>query len=270
MIEYIIYILSFIIIMIILYYIYYTYFIQNLNYSSYINLDDMKPINTTYKPLNTAIILTGSRISNNATILSQKYFIYNLLKPDIYTVDLPELRDFFKEYKNVTYFKPSENYQLAEYETIYELNKIINKQSKKYNLIIRLRTDLYVKEPLHADIINNIKENTIYIPSNKNSNIYYSSYIGVNDYFAISNKETFNIYANFYNYLKNNNNLSCNIVEYMLKKYLNDNKVSIYNDFNYEIVIYKLRTNQPLYLFVLITQYIKKFNEKFHCIIKDS
>ena len=267
----IIYLLFFIIFIVIAYYLYYNYFINNLNYNSFINLDNLKPINTNYniKHGETAVIISGV-LDTKSTIISQKYFIYNLLKPDIYCLDTPEFREELKEY-NVTYYK---NDNLSEYETVYELNKIINKQSKKYKIIIRLRADLYVKEPLPASIINNITNNIgnkfgnkfVYIPSSNNK-IYYSSQIGVNDYFCIANQETFNIYANFYKYLTSNHEKKCNIIEYLLKQYLNNNNVIIYDDFNYEIIVYKLRTNQSFYIFVLLSQYIKKFNDKFHCII---
>ena len=101
----------------------------------------------------------------------------------------------------------------------------------------------------------------------ENSN-YYSLEIGVNDYFSISRRESFNIYSNFYNYLLNEKqNIQCNIAEYLLKTYLTKNKVII-NEFNYDIILYKLRTNQIGYIYSYIKQYIKKFNDKFHCIIE--
>ena len=95
---------------------------------------------------------------------------------------------------------------------------------------------------------------------------YYSLEIGVNDYFSISRRESFDIYSQFYNYLSNEKqNIQCNIPEYLLKTYLQKNKVII-NEFNYDIILYKLRTNQISYLYTYIKQYIKKFNDKFHCI----
>ena len=67
--------------------------------------------------------------------------------------------------------------------------------------------------------------------------------------------------------LNKKQNIQCNIPEYLLKTYLTKNKVII-NEFNYEIILYKLRTNQIDYIYTYIKQYIKKFNDKFHCVIE--
>ena len=270
----------------ILYYLYQKYFIQPMNYSSYLNLENIKTVS--YKnPIKCAVLLTGN-VYDISTLITQKYFIYNELKPDIYCyfndINDNKLKDEIKQLLNPLQLIFDKN-NISDYEKVMKLNDLIKNLEKakntenknqftnntKYDIIIRIRGDLYVKEPIPNNIINELYENSIhkkiYIPKNENSN-YYSLEIGVNDYFSVSRRESFDIYSQFYNYMLNEKqNIKCNIPEYLLKIYLQKNKVII-NEFNYEIILYKLRTNQIGYLYTYIKQYIKKFNDKFHCIIE--
>jgi hypothetical protein len=267
----------------ILYYLYQKYFIQSMNYSSYLNLENIKTVS--YKnPVKCAVLLTGN-VYDISTLITQKYFIYNELKPDIYCYfNDNKMKDEIKQLLNPVELIFDKN-NTSDYEKVMKLNNIIknlehkknieNKNqftnNSKYDIIIRIRGDLYVKEPIPSNIINELNENSIhkkiYIPKMENSN-YYSLEIGVNDYFSISRRETFDIYSQFYNYIINEKqNIQCNIPEYLLKTYLTKNKVII-NEFNYEIILYKLKTNQIDYIYTYIKQYIKKFNNKFHCIIE--
>ena len=274
----------------ILYYLYQKYFIQPMNYSSYLNLENMKTVSYK-KPIKCAVLLTGN-VYDISTLITQKYFIYNELKPDIYCyfndIDVnnnkDNIKNEIKQLLNPVQLIFDKN-NISDYEKVTKLNDIIknleqkkNTENKnqftnnnKYDIIIRIRGDLYVKEPIPSNIINELYQNSIhkkiYIPKMENSN-YYSLEIGVNDYFSISRSESFDIYSNFYNYLLNEKqNIQCNIPEYLLKTYLTKNKVII-NEFNYDIILYKLRTNQIGYIYTYIKQYIKKFNDKFHCIIE--
>jgi hypothetical protein len=256
-----------------------------MNYSSYLNLENIKSVSYK-KPIKCAVLLTGN-VYDISTLITQKYFIYNELNPDIYCyfndIDDNKLKDEIKQLLNPVQLIFDKN-NISDYEKVMKLNDLIktvehkkNVENKnqytnnpKYDIIIRTRGDLYVKEPIPNNIINELYENSIhkkiYIPKMENSN-YYSLEIGVNDYFSISRRESFDIYSQFYNYLLNEKqNIQCNIPEYLLKTYLQKNKVII-NEFNYDIILYKLRTNQIGYLYTYIKQYIKKFNDKFHCII---
>ena len=267
----------------ILYYIYQKYFINPMNYSSYLNLENIKTVSYK-KPIKCAVLLTGN-VYDISTLITQKYFIYNELNPDIYCYfNDNKLKDEIKQLLNPVQLIFDKN-NISDYEKVMKLNDLIKNLEKakntenknqftnntKYDIIIRIRGDLYVKEPIPNNIINELYENSIhkkiYIPKIENSN-YYSLEIGVNDYFSISRLESFDIYSQFYNYMLNEKqNIKCNIPEYLLKTYLQKNKVII-NEFNYDIILYKLRTNQIGYLYTYIKQYIKKFNDKFHCIIE--
>jgi hypothetical protein len=270
----------------ILYYLYQKYFINPMNYSSYLNLENIKTVS--YKnPIKCAVLLTGN-VYDISTLITQKYFIYNELKPDIYCylndINNDKMKNEIKQLLNPVQLIFDKN-NISDYEKVMKLNHVMknvehkkNNENKnqftnntKYDIIIRIRGDLYVKEPIPSNIINELYQNNIhkkiYIPKMENNN-YYSLEIGVNDYFSISRRETFDIYSNFYNYLLNEKqNIQCNIPEYLLKTYLTKNNVEI-NEFNYEIILYKLRTNQIDYIYTYIKQYIKKFNDKFHCIIE--
>jgi hypothetical protein len=262
-IKFILYFLLIIIILFsILYYIYQKYFIQPMNYSSYLNLENIKTVS--YKnPVKCAVLLTGN-VYDISTLITQKYFIYNEFKPDIYCYfNDNKLKDEIKKLLNPVELIFDKN-NISDYEKVMKLNNLIDK--KKYDIIIRTRGDLYVKEPIPNNVINELYENSkkIYIPKMENSN-YYALEIGVNDYFSISNPETFNIYSQFYDYILSEN-IKCNIPEYLLKMFLINNKVII-NEFNYDIILYKLRTNQIGYIYTYIKQYIKKFNNKFNCVL---
>ena len=270
----------------ILYYIYQKYFIQRMNYSSFLNLENIKTVSYK-KNIKCAVLLTGN-IYDISPLITQKYFIYNELKPDIYcyfnNINDNKLKDEIIQLLNPVQIIFDKN-NTSDYEKVMKLNDLMknieqkkNTENKnqytnnpKYDIIIRTRADLYVKEPIPNNIINELYENKIhkkiYIPKMENSN-YYSLEIGVNDYFSISGRETFDIYSQFYNYMLNEKqNIQCNIPEYLLKTYLTKHKVII-NEFNYDIILYKLRTNQIDYIYTYIKQYIKKFNDKFHCIIE--
>jgi len=269
----------------ILYYLYQKYFINPMNYSSYLNLENIKTVSYK-KPIKCAVLLTGN-VYDISTLITQKYFIYNELNPDIYCyfndINNDNIKDEIIQLLNPVQIIFDKN-NISDYEKVMKLNDLIKNLEKekntenknqftnntKYDIIIRIRGDLYVKEPIPNNIINELYENSIhkkiYIPKIENSN-YYSLEIGVNDYFSISRLESFDIYSQFYNYMLNEKqNIKCNIPEYLLKTYLQKNKVII-NEFNYDIILYKLRTNQIDYIYTYIKQYIKKFNDKFHCII---
>jgi hypothetical protein len=253
----------------ILYYIYQKYFINPMNYSSYLNLENIKTVSYK-KPIKCAVLLTGN-VYDISPLITQKYFIYNELNPDIYCYfNDNKLKDEIKQLLNPVQLIFDKN-NISDYEKVMKLNNLIknlekNTNNSKYDIIIRSRGDLYVKEPIPSNIINELYDKKIYIPKMENSN-YYSLEIGVNDYFSISRRESFDIYSQFYNYMLNEKqNIQCNIPEYLLKTYLQKNKVII-NEFNYDIILYKLRTNQIGYIYTYIKQYIKKFNDKFHCII---
>ena len=66
----------------ILYYLYQKYFINPMNYSSFLNLENIKTVSYK-KPIKCAVLLTGN-VYDISTLITQKYFIYNELKPDIY------------------------------------------------------------------------------------------------------------------------------------------------------------------------------------------
>ena len=246
----------------ILYYLYQKYFINPMNYSSYLNLENIKTVSYK-KPIKCAVLLTGN-VYDISTLITQKYFIYNELNPDIYCYfNDNKLKDEIKQLLNPVQIIFDKN-NISDYEKVMKLNNLI--KNTKYDIIIRSRGDLYVKEPIPNTIINDLYDKKIYIPKMENSN-YYSLEIGVNDYFSISRRESFDIYSQFYNYMLNEKqNIQCNIPEYLLKTYLIKNNVII-NEFSYDIILYKLRTNQIGYIFTYIKQYIKKFNDKFHCII---
>ena len=242
-------------------------------------INNITPYNNTLK---IAVLLTGN-VQHISTLISQKFFIYDILKPDIYAVIdcnellYQEINDLLKpKYINFNY-KTKENF---ENNTMVDFHKIIlaNQQKKNYevnerknyDIVIRIRADLFVKNYIPSNIINNIEENTIYVPLSKNN--YFSLKIGINDYFALSNSNVMDKYVNYFNYLKDiynkKNIVQCSINEYLLKKYIENNGIKIVA-FPYVLVIDKLKSNQIFYFYVMIKQYFKNLNDKFHCVLDD-
>ena len=182
----------------ILYYLYQKYFINPMNYSSYLNLENIKTVSYK-KPIKCAVLLTGN-VYDISPLITQKYFIYNELKPDIYCYfNDNKLKDEIIQLLNPVQIIFDKN-NISDYEKVMKLNNLI--KNTKYDIIIRSRGDLYVKEPIPNTIINDLYDKKIYIPKMENSN-YYSLEIGVNDYFSISRLESFDIYSQFEIGLKN-------------------------------------------------------------------
>jgi hypothetical protein len=60
--------------------------------------------------------------------------------------------------------------------------------------------------------------------------------------------------------------MDCLVVVSGYKKQIN--KITI-NEFTYDTILYKLRTNQINYIYMYIKQYFKKLGNKFHCVMKE-
>jgi hypothetical protein len=125
----------------ILYYIYQKYFIQPMNYSSFLNLENMKTV-TYKKDIKCAVLLTGN-IYDISPLITQKYFIYNELKPDIYCYfndinndNNNKLKNEIKQLLNPVQLIFDKN-NISDYEKVIKLiiqPAVVIVQSKNINL----------------------------------------------------------------------------------------------------------------------------------------
>ena len=208
-------ILIIIIIVLALLYVYYL-----IDYTSYIDFANIS--NISYPPKRTAILLSGqirkgymgclwSQIINiiyplnadvffcfdNGTPAIDKKNIVDLLKPKGHIwCDLDNVKDNGLIERNLEYM----------YSRIYKCNKLKEEYEYnngfKYDIVIRSRPDLIIKEKIPLKIIKNIDKNTIYVPSvNKYDVLTSNRFIGTVDQFALGDSDSMNIYADVYNFI---------------------------------------------------------------------
>jgi hypothetical protein len=222
-----------------LYYIYYC--------NDNINITNIKNVN--YKKQKVCILLSGGIRDNNTlnVLISQKIFIYDKLDCDIFCVFNDNVEQITELKKNdiIKFLKPKEILWVNDdflnnhskrietniYKMYYKLYlcnnlKIKYEKEKKfiYDVVIRMRPDIIMKESFPNNIINNI-----------NNNICYTSYLkftypGIADFILISTSYTANklyLLYNFINMNNYNNHITYPTAEYILKIYLELNNIYV-------------------------------------------
>jgi hypothetical protein len=194
-----------------------------------------------YNPnIKTSILISG-QIRNDSfpCLLSQKIFLYDPLNVDIFAVFSDDISNEMKQ-KIVNILKPKsilwvkDNKHLYQnkkspnmylmYEKIFLCNNLRKEYQKKNNIVydvnIRIRPDLIVKNYIPNYVINNINQNTIYTPYINNIDFVINAiYLGINDQMFIGDDNSTNIISNIFTYIKNKND-NPNISEIYLKQYL--------------------------------------------------
>jgi hypothetical protein len=191
----------------------YLYFILDFNTNNIYDVNN----HVKYKNLKIAVILSGQirndynislnsiknniiiplnadvfyNFDNNKTDL-EKENIHNFLSPKKFTW---ETYDINKEYNFITNI-----YKMTK--RIYEANNLKieyeNENKFKYDIVIRIRPDLLVKNKLSSDLINNIKKNTLYAPKVNNLDIIHYMKHFICDQMNFGSSETMDIYSKFY------------------------------------------------------------------------
>ena len=238
-----------IIIVLQLYYIYY--------WNDNITITNIKKIN--YKKQKVCILLSGSIRDNNTlnVLISQKIFIYDKLDCDIVCVfndDIEQITEL-KKLDIINFLKPTKiiwvdddflnNHRKYVETNIYKMYyklylcnnlKIKYEQENKfiYDVVIRMRPDIIIKESFPNNIINNINNNYCYSTYFNNFNF---SKICVSDFILISNSHIANKIYTLYNFIKMdnyNNYIKIPIAEIILKIYLELNNINVkYFNFDY-------------------------------------
>ena len=239
--------------------IFYLFIINfTIKYNSYISKLNITKINKNPKNINmnmkVALCISG-RIDGN---IKELYYSWKKNLLDFYDVDIfmnidknnNFIKDFIKPKKYVVFNDLiHKNNNLHKYANlmfyrIYETNKYCNeyqnKNNIKYDLIIRMRTDILLNERLYLE---NFNENLIYFPFKENisesSNIYS---LGVTDQFFIANNNLMNKICNFYLVLENYNFIKCKISEVYLLYYIKKNNIK-YSHFEYNWIINHYNNN---------------------------
>jgi hypothetical protein len=125
-------------------------------------------------------------------------------------------------------------YETNKYSIEYEKNNNI-----KYDLIIRIRSDILLFERLYLE---NFKHNTIYFPIRNIFDMANLYNLGITDQLFISDRIGIDIISNLYLYIDMNddinkfNKITCKFPEILLLYYLKFNKVS-YKFFYYKWMI---------------------------------
>jgi hypothetical protein len=138
------------------------------------------------------------------------------------------------------------------YQKIYLCNELKRKyeldNNFKYDLVIRLRPDLMIGEPIPIDVVKNINKNTVYYPSVNKYDLFTSNrVIGITDQFAFGDSNSMDVYSDAYNYiypnytnLLKNNEVQCPASEAMLLYHLRKNYISTVNYYQ-KFVLYGKR-----------------------------
>jgi len=190
-----------------------------------------------------AILITGQiREDSILCLKSQMHNIINPLNADVFCefdnninehekmkiINLLNPKKILWKTHNIE-IKDDVNNIIRNVVIMYKRKYICNKLKKKYesrnhfkyDIVIRCRPDLFIKEQIPEKIINNIEKNTLYYPVINNFD-FITSYFGVNDQIYISDSDTMNIIANLYNILLDKKQeLSYNVIpEKMLFDYI--------------------------------------------------
>ena len=238
-------------------------------YNSNINL--VKDIyENNYNPkIKTSILISG-QIRNDffPCLLSQKIFLYDPLNTDIFAVFSDDISNEMKQ-KIVNILKPKsilwvkDNQKLYQnrkrpkmflmYEKIFLCNNLRKEYQKKNNIVydvnIRIRPDLIVKNYIPNSVINNIQTNTIYSPYMNNMDLFMNMYsLGISDQLFIGDEYSTNIISDIFIYIKNDNP---HISEVYLKKFLDKVNINI-SYIYYKFIISKLSSeNKNIFYFLL-------------------
>jgi hypothetical protein len=227
--------------------------------NSDIKLLNLKEMNYN-SDIKTCILISGQVRDNfYQCIQSQKIFIFDPLKVDIFAVFSDDASDDIKDYvikllkpKGILWIKDNNYYNdylsipKSSYNMTYKIllcnnlkKKYENENNFKYDINIRTRIDLIIKSYIPENIINNIEDNTIYYPSLGAFDIMNNSILGIVDQFLIGNSYSMNIFSNIYNYINKSRNNETDIIEIFIKNYLLNNNIKIKKIKNFKFFLTK-------------------------------
>jgi hypothetical protein len=195
-----------------------------------------------------AILITGQiREDSILCLKSQLYYIINPLNADVFcdfdnninnnekkeVVDLLNPINIVWKTHNIE-IKNDTNNIIRNVTIMYKRKYICNKLKKnyessnnfKYDIVIRCRPDLFIKEQIPGNIINNIEKNIIYYPIINKFDFITSYFYTISDQMYISDSDTMNKITDIY---KDISGKDCNlfIPEKFLFEYINSQNIKI-------------------------------------------
>jgi len=145
---------------------------------------------------------------------------------------LLEKYSFYKKIYKTPNIKFNNSITQKDYNILnqwYKVSETFNKITEKYDIYIRIRSDieLLITPKELVNILINCNTNSIYIPNGYNfiNGVKEQSHKCINDQVAICNKNIMNIYTNFINYLINKQSPIKS--EELLINYLQENNINI-------------------------------------------
>jgi hypothetical protein len=166
-----------------------------------------------------------------ATIFQNKE-IEKLYKPKAFLIE-KMVKNLGARYRKLLVDKRSADAIVNMFYKIYQADITRQKYEKfhgKYDLVIRVRPDLYFEEPINKDDIEDaVNNDVLYLPN-------CGHYDGLNDQFAFGNSEVMKIYSYCFMDIPN---IAVDIPfkpEVLLRQYLVKNKIPMkFSDVNYVI-----------------------------------
>ena len=197
----------------------YVYYL--MDYNTYIELSKIRPYNGTKR---VAVLLSGKvRKGYEGCLWSQIIFIIHQLKADVFFCldgnETQETRQSIEHLlKPVAHVWSTDNLgqivnngmtdPTAElmFKKIHDCNELKRRHELrnqfKYDVVVRLRPDLVVKDHIPLDVISNLLPRTVYYPKGTKFDILTSNpVIGITDEIAVGDSETMDIYAGVYKFI---------------------------------------------------------------------
>lgn len=264
----IIVILILIIISVILYYTLYLRKYDTSIKASYLNN------NRNYKKIKVCLLYSGE-IRNNYynTLLTHILMFNNVLDVDVFCVFTENEDDSIKK-DVINILKPkkiewindknnnSKNFMYLLYGKIHLCNKLKIEYEKEnniqYDLCVRIRPDLYIKNYLPYDIVNNIESDVIYSPYHDDLDYVTNiSFLGLTDQLWFANSITMDKICNIYLNLSNYENSNCMTSEIILKTYVKDMNIKIKYFKDYFFIIERIN-NEKISMYDLLMYFVNK------------
>lgn len=224
----------------------------------YNTIIDLSTINhVKYKNKKVCLLLSGQiRDNYYKTLMSQKIFIIDPLKADVFCVFSDDIDLIKKKHvesilgpTNIQWIKDNKNIHNNKFtslntnlmfQKIYETNLLKNHNYVSYDICIRSRPDLYIKQVIPNIYIDNIAQNTVYTPYfSKLDIINHVFYLGITDQFWICDSKTMNKICDIYINIMDNRS-KCKLPELILKQHIDHNNIKIKYISNYAYIIDRL------------------------------
>jgi hypothetical protein len=203
-----------ILLILVLFVIYYLTFLRYLHFE---NVEIIKQPPKYTKKI--AICISGQFRDINTCMLNHKslqplqpdYFVY--VDDNLNKNEKEKILNFYQpkkivwDSKKVSAIKDYPTNMIYMFKRIYLADKLRRQFEKennfKYDVVIRLRPDLLLKDFIPEKIINNIQENSLYIPIQYKGDIWWSNINGPTDMIAIGDSDTMKIYCDCYKNMEN-------------------------------------------------------------------